>query len=258
MVANFCGETSPQLIEVLTDNITKIKKPITSSDILSASIVGPTPQKRKDIRQLLENIVSALPQCNGEMIGHLLRLGASMKRVQKAESQYELVWSGPTASTSTLRRTDQVLYELIKDAKKNLLIVTFAAYKVPNAVKALLKAIERGVTVNLILESSEASAGKMKFAALDALPETLISKASIYVWPFEKREKIINGGFGSLHAKVATVDGVKTLISSANLTEHALSLNMEFGILLNNKEITKQIDAHFDSLADAQIIERLK
>src|SRR5437868_15426081 len=46
----------------------------------------------------------------------------------RSSSTAELLWTGPTASDVPLRRTDQVLLQLIDGAKLELLIVSFVAY----------------------------------------------------------------------------------------------------------------------------------
>jgi len=46
--------------------------------------------------------------------------------------------------------------------------------------------------------------------------------------PIDKR-----GHRGSLHAKFAVADQSKLFVSSANLTDHALTLNIEMGVLVD-------------------------
>ncbi len=42
--------------------------------------------------------------------------------------------------------------------------------------------------------------------------------------------------------------------TSANLTEYALSLNMELGVLIKNVELAKQITSQLDNLVIEQIL----
>ena len=51
-------------------------------------------------------------------------------------------------------------------------------------------------------------------------------KCVTYRWPLERRPRDDEGRHGSLHAKCAVADRELLLISSANLTHYALSLNM--------------------------------
>jgi len=77
------------------------------------------------------------------------------------DQHVELLWTGPSpASQIPARRTrtiDQVLYDLIGSAKREILLVTFAAYKISRLTDGLVAAIGRGVAVRLILEFEEAS-----------------------------------------------------------------------------------------------------
>jgi phosphatidylserine/phosphatidylglycerophosphate/cardiolipin synthase-like enzyme len=61
----------------------------------------------------------------------------------------------------------------------------------------------------------------------------------------EKRETDALGNFGSLHAKCALADEEVLLVSSANLTDHALALNMEMGLLVQGGELVSQVRRHF-------------
>ena len=47
---------------------------------------------------------------------------------------------------------------------------------------------------------------------------------------------MLDGRLGSLPAKVAVADGATLLISSANFTEYAMTLNMELGVLIRGSE----------------------
>lgn len=52
----------------------------------------------------------------------------------------------------------------------------------------------------------------------------------------------------ALHAKVISVDGEKTLITSANLSYHGQQGNIEMGTVIDSKAIAKQVDDVFTQL----------
>jgi phosphatidylserine/phosphatidylglycerophosphate/cardiolipin synthase-like enzyme len=56
------------------------------------------------------------------------------------------------------------------------------------------------------------------------------------------------GKKGSLHVKCAVADGIRLYLSSANLTEFAMTLNMEMGILLEDKDLPFRIKNVFEDL----------
>jgi phosphatidylserine/phosphatidylglycerophosphate/cardiolipin synthase-like enzyme len=165
----------------------------------------------------------------------------------------ELVWTGPP-SAIPLRRTDQVLLDLIGQSQGELLLVTFAVYDIPDIRQALIAAAERGVRLHLIIESPQESAGKVAYDGLRALGHAVAARAQVYRWPLEKRPRAASGKHGSLHAKCAVADETTLFISSANLTDYALTLNMEMGLLVRGGPLPGQVRRHFQRLMDLGIV----
>lgn len=172
----------------------------------------------------------------------------------KQELSLELVWTGPNPGLTPLRRTDQVLLQLIREAKQELIIVSFAVYKIPELAKALINAIERGVTLRIVAETPRTSQGKIPFGIDSALGKEILQQAQVLVWPLDQRLTDQNGKYGSLHVKCALRDRQHLLISSANLTEYALSLNMEMGLLLHNEVMGIQVHEHIEQLINNKIL----
>ena len=168
----------------------------------------------------------------------------------------ELVWSGPIPGVSGLRRTDQVLYDLINSANKEVLIVTFAAAKVSYLEGVLLAAHQRGARVSMVLEFEQESAGQLSVDAIASFPG-LASFANIFYWPYEKRERNVAGKPGKLHAKCAVVDD-SIIIGSANLTEDAFTRNMEMGLLIKSPQLATTTREHYEKLIESGILQRWK
>ena len=173
----------------------------------------------------------------------------------KAALSIELVWTGPDSFSIPLRRTDQVLLQLIREAQQELTIVSFAVYKIPAIAQALSSALNRGVALRIIAETPASSEGKIPFGVRTALGAKIIQQAQVLVWPLAKRPMDENGKYGSLHAKCAIADRKHLLISSANLTEYALSLNMEIGLLVHNDELANRVAEHIDALIQQEILQ---
>jgi phosphatidylserine/phosphatidylglycerophosphate/cardiolipin synthase-like enzyme len=134
------------------------------------------------------------------------------------------------------------LLELIDRAQRELILVSYAAYKVPALVDALQRARRRSVVVRLILESTADSAGALTHDGADAF-ESLRESVEIYVWPIAKRPA------GSrLHAKVAVADGEFAFVTSANFTGHALDQNLEVGVLVTGGQTPRRLMDHFHAL----------
>lgn len=176
----------------------------------------------------------------------------------QAEQHIELLWSGPSpADQIPARRIDQALYDLIANAKQEILLVTFAAAKIERLASALLKAHDRGVRICLILEFEQASEGQLSYDAIKAFPSALVKAADIYFWPVEKRERNQAGRPGKMHAKLAIVDDT-ALVSSANLTDDAFNRNLELGVLVKNSIFIQTAKLHIVTLISNKFFKIIK
>lgn len=220
----------------------QVFSPEASTAALSA-VAGPA--YRENAQRLLE-VWSRWPEVSGCALALGLRSAASARAQAESNETIEVVWTGPTSRLIPMRRTREVLLDLIDLAESRLAIVSFAAYKVPEVLSSIQRAASRGVDVRLILETSEDSSGRLTHDASDAFT-SLSRVASFYLWPREKRVAIA-GVQGTLHAKAVIADERAAFITSANLTGHALTSNMELGILIRGGPVPPRLSAHFDEL----------
>lgn len=201
-----------------------------------------------------EVLRQALGMMSWEALSWALQTTYTSFHRSQTEQHIELLWSGPSpADKIPARRIDQALYDLIAEAKREILLVTFAAAKIDRLVEALLMASQRGVRIRLILEFAEASEGQLSYDALKAFPAALAAAAEIYYWPIEMRERNQAGRPGKLHAKIAVIDN-SVLVSSANLTEDAFSRNLEVGVLVQNSRFNEAIKRHLDVLIATNVL----
>jgi phosphatidylserine/phosphatidylglycerophosphate/cardiolipin synthase-like enzyme len=200
---------------------------------------------RSNAREFLDGWASS-PGISGEAAALALLTAASARRDAIASESVEVVWTGPASHEVPVRRTREVLLELIGEANLRLIVVSFAAYRVPDVLNALKNASERGLDVRLILESSEESQGRLSRDAAQAF-ESLSNAARFFVWPAVLRSSL-GGLVGALHAKAVIADNTSALVTSANLTGHAMTANMELGLLIKGGQIPTRLGAHFDEL----------
>jgi phosphatidylserine/phosphatidylglycerophosphate/cardiolipin synthase-like enzyme len=222
----------------LPDNTTQRQRAVLSSIVSSHGA-------RAQVADLV-GAWNAAPHVSPVSLMWSLRAASDVDEHHRREQSIELVWTGPAPGNTTFRRTDQALLDLIRTAQRELYVVTFAAYKIPILNEAMLAAARRGVEIHLVFESQDA--GKTAFAAIKAMGEELEALSNVYIWPPEKRPKDAAGRHGSLHAKCAVSDGTKLLVSSANLTEYALSMNMELGVLLRGGRLPGRVKEHLQRL----------
>ncbi len=192
-----------------------------------------------------------------DQLAWALRAASAADHSRVRSQSVELVWTGTTSGEGTLRRTEQALLEVIGSAQKSLILMTFAAYRVPTIAGALLKAAERGTEILFLAESADESGGKISFEGFQALGEPLRRRTALYLWPRANRRPDATGSCGALHAKCALADDRALFVSSANLTEHALTLNIELGVLIRGGPLPKQFADHLSYLFSENVFERL-
>lgn len=213
----------------------------------------PSGARQNQLRQILESAEEIGLQESA--IGVAFQTAFYTHKYWRKKISVEMVWTGPSPVHTTLRRTDQVLLEVINKSRKSLWIVSFAAYRVRVVTDAINRAVQRGVEVKLVLESSEESGGRLSGDQILKIKHDLSSQCRFYVWPMEKREKNAFGISGVLHAKCAVADGKNLFISSANLTEAAHRLNIELGVLIGSGSHASRIEEQLKWLVNDQVLE---
>ncbi len=214
----------------------------------------------QDAGQRLDEVKGALALCRTSLsnfdVANLLRGAAHAIAAERRRQKVELVWSGPTTVSSTLRSTGPALLELIGGARESVYLVTFAAYKVPEVVAAISSAARRGVRVLFVLETDIANGGKVEFDPLPHLLSEAAQHVEVYVWPIGERVRDARGRHGTLHAKFAVADRQSLLISSANLTANAFDLNIELGVLLTGGSAPEEAASNIDELIRCGVLRR--
>jgi phosphatidylserine/phosphatidylglycerophosphate/cardiolipin synthase-like enzyme len=213
------------------------------------------PGLRVAVERLLDVWHSQSPRIGSSAIALALLSAAKSEQAHRENQTVELVWTGPDSRVIPLRRTDQALLQVINSATARLLVVSFAVYKIESIARALVSAARRGVSVSICIESSDASEGKIAYDAVRAFGPEIVQHARFYVWPLDKRPKSPDGKHGSLHSKLAVADGKALLVSSANLTEYAMNLNMELGVLVQGGKLPGQVERHFEQLIEQKVFE---
>jgi phosphatidylserine/phosphatidylglycerophosphate/cardiolipin synthase-like enzyme len=211
-----------------------------------------------DLSALIGEVVDqAHDRMTWETLGWVIGTTASSYSRWQSEHHFELLWAGPMpANRIPARRIDQTLYDLIAAAKREILLVTFAAAKIERLSNELLQAARRGVSIRLILEFEQTSEGQLTYSALKAFPPALAANLQIYCWPVEKRGRNQAGRPGKLHAKLALVDK-HIIVSSANLTDDAFNRNLELGVRIQNPDFLITVKTYFDALIAEGVICRV-
>ncbi|MFV7770162.1 DISARM system phospholipase D-like protein DrmC [Shewanella marisflavi] len=186
-----------------------------------------------------------------ELAALILGASYSLSRHREHEST-ELVWTGPDSNLFPVRRSEQVLLDIINSAKETLFIVSFVLVNIPKVEQALKQAIARGVQVRMLLESEDKDSSSVFLKTLERL-HTNIPNIQLYIWPRENREKY-QAGFARVHAKCAVADKRGAFITSANLTEAALDRNIEMGINIEGGSIPSDICTQLNAMINSKEI----
>lgn len=243
-IAAIASLVSPEKVKAIAARIRQTD-PEKAATALSG--VFGTPVASATVERLIEAWRGA-PIGASELASMLL---ASSHVVAKAarEQSTELVWTGPTTPFVSARRTEQALLQVIDSARSTLFISSFVAYDVSSIVAALNAASGRGVSISMLLESSQEHGGSISMDVIGKM-RNLVPAARLYGW-LNKTDEFADG---RVHAKVAVADGKMCFITSANLTGYAMERNMEAGILITGDAISRTLDDHLRSLVDTGVI----
>jgi phosphatidylserine/phosphatidylglycerophosphate/cardiolipin synthase-like enzyme len=168
----------------------------------------------------------------------------------------EIIWTGPTNDKYPVRRIDQVLYDMVTVAQRRIVLITYAAYRIPHLSKRLAEAAARGVALTMIVESEDESEGQLSVDAIRAFGAVPAAMNRLYYWPASQRERNEKGRIAKLHAKCAIVDD-EAIVGSANFTDDAFNRNMELGLVVRDQAVVAEILEHFQELIRVGVLVRV-
>lgn len=145
------------------------------------------------------------------------------------------VWSGPTFDGDGDHTTSAIAH-LIDDAKEDVFASTFSATPDSEFVKALWRAIARGVRTTLLVDS------KIKDGQTAEMLRHKLTGARFwtYVHP--------DGGYAAQHSKVVIVDSRSAFVTSANLSIAGAERNLEAGVIIHDAEFASKMRQRFTKL----------
>ncbi|MBA3509456.1 MAG: hypothetical protein H0T19_05130 [Thermoleophilaceae bacterium] len=123
------------------------------------------------------------------------------------------------------------------------MILSYAAFTLTGLAGDLEKAVQRGCAVDVAFENEADSAGAYHGPGT---PFANVEGITRWRWPAEHR-----GTGAALHAKILVIDGKRALVGSANLTNRALTANLEAGVLVADPQVAEAIEEHVRELMAA-------
>lgn len=198
-------------------------------------------------RRLMDSWRNHASHLPGTAVGLALRSAANVHQHTRSR-RTTLAISGPSSPSVPVRLTSSVIVEVIRAAHHHLLVVSFAAYGVAEVLRELVAAAGRGVHIDLVLEEAHADGGALRGQAGAAAAFSILrDQATFWHWPAHQRPTSGNSR-AALHAKLVAADTSTALISSANLTDRAMSTNLEVGVVLRDPDVVSRLVAHFTAL----------
>lgn len=189
------------------------------------------------LRNACDELLSRLRGENYAYLAGLLAGAAGAVERARQRQSVDVVWTGPeTGSGAGL--TAATIIDLIGQARRQILIVSYATQSEPAIKDALTAATARGVEITILAERHDDNPGYTStgtpFPGLKALRLR---------WPASRRPP-----GAALHAKIIVVDDSIALVGSANFTSRAMASNLECGILVRGGRHPRAISDHIREL----------
>ena len=244
VIAALVSLVSPEKVQAIAARIHRTEASKAASTL--SSMVG-TPVASTVVEQLAAAWQNT--EVGSDNLASMLLAASHVYTKAASEQSIELVWTGPTTPFVSARRTEQALLQVINSAEQSLFITSFVAYDVLTIIKALNAANERGVSITMLLESSQDHGGSINIDVIGKI-RSLVPGAQLYAWC----DKTGDFADGRVHAKVAVSDKSSCFITSANLTGYAMEKNMEAGVLISGGHVPQLMDNHLRSLVKTNIV----
>lgn len=232
--------------ERLTSAASKIEEfPDANSIKSSRDIFGPNLEMIRWTQFL--NAWQESPEVSPRAVGAALRTSSRMSEMLAGGQALDLVWTGPSSTFVPMRSTEQVMLELIRRARQHIFLATYVNYGATSVIAALNAATQRGVSVRMLLEGSMRTTAELA---------AKVSAAEVYIWGADAKPPVSGKTPPTVHAKCVVADRAEALITSANLTDHALGLNMELGVHIMRGREPEKLHDHLNALVATDEIQR--
>lgn len=208
-----------------------------------------------DARRVAEVIATAWhqePTVSGTELAAMLRAAAAARSAEELEGRVEVVMTGPSEPDAPTRATEAVVVDVVSGAKRELILVTYAAMSYGPLRAALQAACARGVKTQVVVETVAGAKGLLSMEPAAAFWG--ITGLRLLHWPLDRRRGNIPG---RLHAKLVVADRKVAFVTSANLTGSALERNLECGLLVRGGPAPRRLTDHIAALIREGVLQPL-
>lgn len=187
------------------------------------------PEHRSEVQRLLRRLLT-----DGGDISRVAALLEGIAAVPQVERPVA-VWTSPSVPGSGGRTTLAAL-EMINDATAFVYAATYSAGKDSPHLLALRSALDRGVSVTVVVDVKE---------RIDCA--TMICKllSGARIWTLAEPE---DGDWAIQHSKLITVDDTAVFVTSANFSTAAARRSLECGLLSRDSLVAVSVREHLQNL----------
>ncbi|WP_296003178.1 phospholipase D-like domain-containing protein [uncultured Veillonella sp.] len=196
---------------------------------------------KQSISQIMKRY-PCLSQKQAEEIYQLVTVASAEEKAVTAS----LVTTVPPSFSVRAKSTKNTVEGMIRGAKRSVLITGYSlSGYFADLVDVLIEKSQKGVYVKFFVNNIENQKGLDKLCRYKG--------RFLHIYNFAGS----NDSMAALHAKVISVDEKQTLITSANLSYHGQEGNIELGILVDSREIAKQVDYIFTHLVFTKVVKEI-
>ncbi|MCR2817314.1 DISARM system phospholipase D-like protein DrmC [Microbacterium sp. zg.Y1090] len=154
---------------------------------------------------------------------------------QTSARDIRAVWSGPTFDGDGDHTTSAIAH-LIDGAKEDVFASTYSATPDSEFVKALWKAVARGVRTTLLVDST------VNNGQTASMLRTKLTGARFWTY------RAPDGQYALQHSKVLIVDSRSAFVTSANLSTAGAERNLEAGVVVHDVAFASGMRQRFAKL----------
>lgn len=159
----------------------------------------------------------------------------------------DLVITAPLSFKIKARLTEDVISNMLNNSKNSIILTGYSVSDyIDEYIDLIIRKSQSGVFVKLFFNNLE------KQEHIEKIIRYTGKFLKIYNYKNEDDE------MSAMHAKMLSIDGKQTLISSANLSYHGMSGNIELGCFVESGKIAKQIDDIFKQLIIDRVFVEIK
>ena len=177
--------------------------------------------------EILKRNYPELSQQKCESIIELINEAITSNEADKVS----IVVTAPPSFAINARTTMSVVQSMISGAERNIIITGYSLSSYfSDLVDIIIDKSQHGVFVKFFVNDIDKQQGFDK----------LLRYKGRFLNMYNYKQS--DDKMSALHAKVLSVDGYSTLITSANLSYHGQQGNIELGTKIDSKTVAKQID----------------